>query len=404
MLDVLGLLAAFVVIFILRSRNVDFGVAITVAALLIGITSGKPLSSIPGVLVETALDPITWNLCAAVGLITVLGYTLKETGLMVEFIESIRNFLPSNVLLAIIPALFGFLSMPGGALLSAPFIEPEANRLGLKPEHKTYYNVWFRHLLYWMNPITSSTIMATTLSGISITEWLRVQSPLFLAMAGIGFFFSRGFIIRGGNGHRTDRKLAWRGVAPILLSVILTLVGLPVWFALISGIILGAYFGKLGLNKAAEMFYKGIRVEIILSAAAMLFLRNMIVNTGSVDSLFESILAMGIPVLAIIIIIPILVGAISGSPAMGVGISFPILLPLLGTPNIHYISAIFIGITCAYTTSPLHLCLALSNSYYKSDLNKVIRYLAPSSLSLYLVGMLYHFVLNMMRVGNGFIS
>ena len=395
MLDVLGLLAAFVVIFILRSRNVNFGVAITVAALLIGVTSRNPLSSIPSVLVETALDPITWNLCAAVGLITVLGYTLKETGLMVEFIESIRDILPSNFLLAIIPALFGFLSMPGGALLSAPFIEPEANRLGLKPEHKTYYNVWFRHLLYWMNPITSSTIMATTLSGITLTEWLRVQSPLFLVMTGIGFFFSRGFIIRGSNGSRPDSTLAWKGVAPILLSVILTLAGLPVWVALISGILLGMVFGKVGLNEAFDMFYKGIRVEIILSAASMLFLRNMIVNTGSVDSLFEGVLSMGIPVFAIIIIIPLLIGAISGSPAMGVGISFPILLPLLGTPNIHYTSIIFVGITCAYITSPLHLCLALTNSYYKSDLNKVLRYLAPSSLALYLVGTLYHFVLNL---------
>ena len=395
MLDVLGLLAAFVVIFILRSRNVDFGVAITVAALLIGVTSGKPLNLITAVLVQTVLDPITWNLCAAVGLITVLGYTLQQTGLMVGFVESIRDILPSNVLLAIIPALFGFLSMPGGALLSAPFIEPEANRLGLKPEHKTYYNVWFRHLLYWMNPITSSTIMATTLSGISLTEWLRVQSPLFLVMTGIGFFFSRDFIIRGSNGHRPHSKLAWKGVAPILLSVIITLAGLPVWFALISGILLGMLFGKVGLSKAAEIFFKGIRVEIILSAASMLFLRNMIVNAGSVDSLFESILSMGIPVLAIIIIIPILIGAISGSPAMGVGISFPILLPLLGTPNIHYTSIIFVGITCAYITSPLHLCLALTNSYFKSDLNKVIRYLAPSSLALYLAGTFYHFLLNM---------
>jgi len=84
MLDVLGLLVAFIVIFILRSRNVDFGVAITIAALLIGVTSGKPLTSITDVLVQTALDPVTWNLCAAVGLITVLGYTLQETGLMVD--------------------------------------------------------------------------------------------------------------------------------------------------------------------------------------------------------------------------------------------------------------------------------------------------------------------------------
>jgi integral membrane protein (TIGR00529 family) len=286
--------------------------------------------------------------------------------------------------------------MPGGALLSAPFIEPEANRLGLDPEHKTYYNVWFRHLLYWTNPITPSTIMATTLTGISITEWLRVQSPLFFVMTGIGFYFSRSFIQRRTNGPKPDTKLAWKGVAPILLSVVLTLVGLPVWLALISGILLGVFFGKMEVSRGLEMFYRGVRFEIILSAAAMLFLRNMIVNTRGVDTLFDKVLHMGIPIFSIVILISLFIGAISGSPAMGVGISFPILLPLLGTPNIHYISMIYVGITCAYITSPLHLCLALTNSYYKSDLNKVIRYLAPSSLVLYLVGMLYHYLLNLL--------
>ena len=78
--------------------------------------------------------------------------------------------------------------------MSAPFIEPEAKKLELDPEAKTYYNVWFRHLLYWINPISSSTIMATTLGSISINTWLRIQSPLFFVMIAIGFIVSRGFI------------------------------------------------------------------------------------------------------------------------------------------------------------------------------------------------------------------
>ena len=103
--------------------------------------------------------------------------------------------------------------------------------------------------------------------------------------------------------------------------------------------------------------------------------------------------ASEIPLIAIAIIVPMFIGAISGSPAMGVGIAFPILLPLFGDVNIHMTSIVFLGITCTYITSPLHLCLVLTNNYFKSDLNKVIKYLAPSSIALYLIGLTYHLFL-----------
>ena len=148
MLEVTGLLVAFIGIFILRARNVDFYIAIATAAIIIGLTSGEPVTILFDTLMITVSSLNTLNLVLAVVLITVLGYSLKETGLMVTFIEGLSEVLPGKILLAAIPALFGFLSMPGGALMSAPFIEPEANNLGLNAEGKTYYNVWFRHLLY----------------------------------------------------------------------------------------------------------------------------------------------------------------------------------------------------------------------------------------------------------------
>jgi hypothetical protein len=126
----------------------------------------------------------------------------------------------------------------------------------------------------------------------------------------------------------------------------------------------------------------------------MLYLRDMILASGSIMSLFDTVISSGIPILVLIIVIPMMIGAVSGSPAMGVGIGFPILLPLFGAPNIHYTSIVFLGITCTYITSPLHLCLVLTNAYFKSDLDKVIRYLAPSSAVLYVVGLVYHLILN----------
>ena len=395
MLEIIGLIVAFISIFFLRAKNVQFYVAITLAAVIIGVTSRSPLTIFQEVLVKTLLDKNTWNLVSAVGLITVLGYALKETGLMVQFIEGLSNILPGNILLATIPALFGFLSMPGGALMSAPFIDPEASKLGLRSEYKTYYNVWFRHLLYWVNPITSSTLMAVALSDIPINTWLRVQSPLFFVMIAIGFIVSRGFIEnpRRSRGINKLTMESMKGGIPIIVTVILTLAGAPIWASLAIGIIVGMYLGKVKPEKAVEIIRKGIRWDLVLAIISMLYLREMVTSSGSVMTLFEAVVASEIPLMAIAIIVPMFIGAISGSPAMGVGIAFPILLPLFGDVNIHMTSIVFLGITCTYITSPLHLCLVLTNNYFKSDLNKVIKYLAPSSIALYLIGLTYHLFL-----------
>jgi uncharacterized protein len=395
MIEVIGLLAAFVGIFILRAKQIDFYIAITFAAIIIGLSSGKPFTILFTVLAQTLKDYNTWTLVSAVLLITVLGYVLKETGLMIRFIEGLSGVLPGNVMMATIPALFGFLSMPGGALMSAPFIEPEANKLGLDQESKTYYNVWFRHLLYWINPITSSTIMAITLSGFDINTWLAVQSPLFLAMVAIGFIASKGFIKtpKKNSGTKSITLDSLKGGIPLVLAVALTLLGIPIWGSLLMGILVSMFFGHVKAKQSLSMFKNGLRLDLALAIVSMLYLRDMIGATGSITSLFGVIIGSGIPVLAIAIIIPLFIGAISGSPAMGVGIAFPILLPLLGEPNIHLTSILFLGITCTYITSPLHLCLVLSNSYFNSDLNKVIKYLLPSSFALYFIGLAYHLFL-----------
>jgi integral membrane protein (TIGR00529 family) len=396
MIEVAGVIAAFVTIFILRARNIQFYVAITVAAIIIGLTSGGPPTMVFEVLLKTLTESSTWTLCIAVAFISVLGYALKETGLMVRFIEGLSTVLPGSVLLATIPALFGFLSMPGGALMSAPFIEPEADRLGLKPEHKSYFNVWFRHLLYWTNPITSSTIMAVTLSGFPVNTWLMAQFPLFFVMVAIGLIVGRRFIaVEKKNGGREALDLEdMKGVVPILISVGLTLYGLPVWMSLVVGILATFTLGRVGPRDASRMVVAGFSLEVVLSAASMLYLRDMIMASGSVASLFDAVIASGVPVLAVAMIVPMMIGAVSGSPSMGVGIAFPILLPLFGAPNIHYTSIVFLGITCTYITSPIHLCTVLTNAYFKSDMNKVIRYLAPSSAALYVVGLAYHLLLN----------
>jgi hypothetical protein len=114
------------------------------------------------------------------------------------------------------------------------------------------------------------------------------------------------------------------------------------------------------------------------------------VTSGSVESVFRDIISSGVPILALMIFVPILVGAISGTPTMGIGIIFPLLLPLVVGLDVHSLTIMFAGLVSGYTISPMHLCLILTNQYYRSDLNKVYWYLVPSIVALYALAVLYH--------------
>lgn len=260
MFPLLGVLLAFVLIIGLRALDIDFAVALLAASAVLGLTSGRQLSIFVDVAVRTLTDPTTFDLCAAVALITVLGYVLEETGLMTEMIEGLKGLLPGRVLLSMIPALFGLLSMLGGALMSAPFNEPEADRLGLKPEHKTYVNVWFRHVWYWASPISPVPILAASLAGFTLSEFLGAQLPLFAATIAIGFIVSTGFIRDGGEGGAAAREpsATARGLAPIIATVVLTVAGAPVWAALSMGIGMVFVLKRVPPGRALGMARRGV--------------------------------------------------------------------------------------------------------------------------------------------------
>jgi len=395
-LPVLGVLLAFAVIVVLRLRNVDFSLSILTGSIIIAVTSETPVEVLVEAGRRTVTDPNTLNLAVAVALIAVLGYSLKETSLMTELIEGLRGVLPARVLLATIPAMFGLLTMPGGALMSAPFNEPEANRLGLKPEHKTYVNIWFRHLWYWASPLSPVAILAASLAGLSLNDFLAAQLPILVITLAIGFLVSSAFIKDGGRINRGAKGLpeVARGLAPIVSAVVLSALRVPIWMALALAVALVFIIRRVPPGKALEMVRSGVRWDLAAAVVSMLFFRFVVESSGSVEALFESATGLGVPLMAILIVVPLLVGSISGTPTMGIGIIFPLLVPLLGDYNVYVVSIIYAGLIGGYLASPMHLCLILTNSYYKSDLRRVYRYLVPSAAILYVFAVAYYLFMN----------
>jgi hypothetical protein len=104
-----------------------------------------------------------------------------------------------------------------------------------------------------------------------------------------------------------------------------------------------------------------------------------------VDHLPQFFQQAGVPVLAIIFLLPFLVGLITGITLAFVGVTFPMILPLVGGahPDISMLAFAFASGFAGVMFSPVHLCLVLTKDYFKSDLWPIFRImLLPEGLVL----------------------
>lgn len=54
----------------------------------------------------------------------------------------------------------------------------------------------------------------------------------------------------------------------------------------------------------------------------------------------RDVISTGVPLILLLILVPLLVGSISGSPTIGIGIAFPLLLPVIPELNIANVTII----------------------------------------------------------------
>ena len=97
---------------------------------------------------------------------------------------------------------------------------------------------------------------------------------------------------------------------------------------------------------------------------------------------------LAFPALAIIIVIPILLGVLTGYNLGAVALSYPLVEPFFEFTGINIIglaSIVFISSLAGYLISPIHLCNVLSSEYMKTETTRMYKMYIPSVLFLLFV-------------------
>lgn len=364
-------------------------------------------------LAGTFRDYDTLKLLGIVAFILMLSSCLKESGALKDMVDSLRMMAWDNrFTMALLPALIGFLPMPGGALFSAPMIEGFSDEAEISPERRTFINYWFRHVWEYCYPLYPGLLLAATILKVNIGQLIVFQLPLSLAaiFAGVVFQLVRiKYVKKQISPGVSKLALLWKfstGFWPVMLIVVgifvvpwkILLPGFPEIDPLMITLPLTVIlFGipRLGFRRFFKVIITNFDFRLPLTVLSVLIFKDVITNSGAVDNLSTAFQTWGIPPLALFLVLPFLMGYLTGITHSYVSVAYPLLMPFfldngqvdLASTQLAYTSG-FVGVIL----SPVHLCLILSLDYFRADFNRVLRMLYAPSLLVLLVSLIIYWL------------
>jgi hypothetical protein len=190
-----AVIVAFSILGVMLYRHVKIGIALNSTAILLALLAVDWVK-IPEIL-WTSVNPLalegqlTLSIVFSTFGVMWMSQLYKDTGALQELSESLGKIIRNpKIILSVLPAVVGLLPVPGGALMSAPVVDSEAERLKLSAEKKVYANLWFRHITLPIYPLSPVFIITIALTGITAASLIGLQIPIVAVMMLVGYITS----------------------------------------------------------------------------------------------------------------------------------------------------------------------------------------------------------------------
>jgi hypothetical protein len=396
--DLAKLGIVIVAIILLIRLKLRLSLTLLASAAAIGFLFGLSPAQMVAAARKGFLDLETLKIVLALQLVLLFSAITKEQGSMQRAISALSEvFRDARVTVAIIPAVVGLLPVVGGAMLSAPLVAEASDDLGLSPERRTFLNYWFRHVWEYSLPTFPAVFLTAGIVGIPIADLVLVNLPLTAAsiLAGIVFGF-RGVPPRPAAGppptpaDSGKHLLTFvRNLAPLFIVILLT-VAFEIHLAyslfwVTAGVVLLYRIPPAQLGRLARTH---LSFELAFLVWGIMVFKEMLTASSAMGSIVAELTRMGMPAAALVVVIPALIAFITGYTTAFVGLSFPVVLPLLpadGTAAAYVMLGLAGGI-CAHMLSPVHACYVMTLEYYRADMGKTYRLLLAPAVLTFLVG------------------
>jgi len=410
MLNLLGVIIAFIVIIVLIRKKFNFGLSLILGSLIVGVFSLREIDpvDIPKAIIEASFysfktDQIvtqTIELALLMTLIFILAKLMQETGAITKLIDSLRTFFSKGGTLGVIPAVYGLMPVPGGALFSAPMINEEGDKYHLDKNQKNFLNIWFRHVWFPIYPISSAMILICSekFSDINIYSLILANVPAFIAIIIIGFILLKKFITNAPK-QQTNPTKDYSGlmfllppIVPLVFYAVLQLCGFPqirsFLIAVVFSIILVYFIANINRRDYFQSFKKSLTWKLGVAIFGIMIFREMFEVSGANVIIADMIGNLPFPAIWMVALIPLLLGSLTGYNLGAIALSYFLVEPFFSYTGIGIIgltSIIFMSSFVGYLVSPIHLCNVLSSDYLKTDTTRMYKMFIPAAVLLLLI-------------------
>jgi len=382
-------LVLVVIIWLLR-RKVSMTAVMPIGAGLLALLYLLPLPDLARAAWQGAASPKSLEMTATLALTMVMENLLRTTGMLKRMVTSLSAALPDRrMVMASLPAMIGMLPSPGGAVFSAPMVAEASQGIVASPEQKALINYWYRHIWEYVSPLYPGIILAAGLTGFSTQQLFLAHLPFALTviLAGAWYCF-RGIDPQRESPAAPVGRLKPFGTFLLMSSPILISLSLVVAFkvsavlALSGGVLVLFIAHRYRPLQIIKTLRESLSFKALLLVVGIMIFQEVLRATGALAGISSFFAASGLPVPLLVALIPFIAGIMTGLTVGYVGITFPLLLPLMGgaSPSIWLEALAFASGFAGVMLSPVHLCFVLTREYFGADTAVVYHRLAIPSL------------------------
>lgn len=316
--------------------------------------------------------------------IGVLGNLLKQYGILEKIVSALEKLIPSKkVLIMIMPAIMGLLPVPGGAFLSAPFVDSIGNDLKMGGTTKSVVNLYFRHCALFLLPYNTTMLaIASTLPEINVYHVIALNLA-FVAVMELGayFMYVRPCVTArnenlSGRGQAVKEVLMY--LSPIYMALVFnTVFGLQMYQAIFLCILLTFLLKGKDKSQFLKHAAGGLSVSTLVMLVGVYFMQNVIKSLDIVMAGVGGVLS-GSSMLTFMLIVPVVglvFGLATGLSLVPMGMLLPFVAGMGLSPLAQAVYAFYILVWSflGYYFSPFHLCQLLTIKYMGCDSGPVYK-------------------------------
>ena len=401
MVPLFKVFGVFAVVVLLIRVKVPLGISMISGAVLVAFLFAKGPIWTGATILDICWQKDTGAFVLLIAQVLALSMVLEKSGQIGRLTESLRAFVTNRKLAsATLPAIVGFLPMPGGALFSAPMVQAATDDLILDEHKKVEVNHWFRHVWEYSWPLYPGIIFTATLLRLEVKQLLLMMFPLSIMAIGMGFLFvMRGVKVSEGAAAPAAQRRRAVGRFLFELSPFALIIGLyliasvpllwSMFTAIVYAIVQNIVRGNVKLLRLLKEIVTSTHyLNFVIMAYGVILFGEMLQESGAISQISLFFKNSNFPVLIIVTTLPFILGFVAGITIVYCMTTFPLLLalPAVSADPIPYMILAFTAGFMGTMLSPLHACLVLSSQYFKGSLGRVILRLARPAIGVLAMG------------------